>query len=90
MKIYTVLINPSDPERGPYALDYSFTNHENAIKAARETIENLQLEYEDEGHTEIITRKNDQDQIVAFELWQHEDVFLTSVQILTTNLTQED
>lgn len=86
MKIYTILINSSDPEREPYALDYSFTDRKNATKAARETIENLQLEYEDEGHTEIITRKDDQNQIVAFELWQHEDVFLTSVQILTTNI----
>lgn len=90
MKIYTILINPSDPEREPYALDYSFTDRKDAIKAARETIEDLQLEYEDEGHTEIMTRKDDQDQLIAFELWQYKDVFLTSVQILTTNLFQED
>lgn len=88
MKIYTVLIEPSDPETESYTLDYSFTDHKATIEAANETIKDLQSEYND--HTEIITRTDDQDQIVAFELWQYEDVFLTSVRILTTKLVEKD
>lgn len=88
MKTYTILIDPSDPERESYTLDYSFTDHKAAIEAAKDTIKDLRLGYDD--HTEIITKTDNQGQIVAFELWQYEDVFQTSVRILTTNLIQKD
>lgn len=86
MTIFNVLQTAADPELDPALLETSYRNYDDAIKAAKEAIQNSQADYEPDK-TEIIANRNVQGDITSFELWtEGQDRWLESAEICSSEL----
>lgn len=86
MTIFNVLQTVADPELDPALLETSYRNYDDAIKAAKEAIQNSQADYESDK-TEIITNRTVQGDITSFELWtEGQDQWLESAEICVSEL----
>lgn len=80
MKIYALLQTSSDLEIDDSIYQYGYKTHTEAVRAAKELIDNDQSDYQDD--TEIHTNRNDDGEINSFELWTlYGDSYLESVVI---------
>ena len=86
MKIFNVLQTAADPELDPALLETSYRNYDDAVKAAKEAIQNSQADYQP-NKTEILTNRTIQGDITSFELWtEGQDHWLESAEICVSNL----
>ena len=86
MKIFNVLQTAADPELDPAPLETSYRNYDDAVKAAKEAIQNSQADYEPDK-TEILTNRTIQGDITSFELWtKGQDRWLESAEICVSEL----
>lgn len=86
MTIFNVLQTVADPELDPALLETSYRNYDDAIKAAKEAIQNSQADYESDK-TEIIANRTVQGNITSFELWtKGQDRWLESAEICVSEL----
>ena len=83
MKIFNVLQTAADPELDPALLETSYRNYDDAVKAAKDAIQNSQADYK----TEILTNRTIQGDITSFELWtKGQDRWLESAEICVSEL----
>ena len=86
MKIFNVLQTAADPELDPALLETSYRNYDDAVKAAKDAIQNSQADYEPDK-TEILTNRTIQGDITSFELWtKGQDRWLESAEICVSEL----
>ena len=86
MTIFNVLQIAADPELDPALLETSYRNYNDAVKAAKDAIQNAQADYQP-NKTEIITNQTVQGDITSFELWtEGQDHWLESAEICVSEL----
>lgn len=86
MTIFNILQTAADPELDPALLETSYRNYDDAVKAAKEAIQNSQADYEPDK-TEILTNRTIQGDITSFELWtEGQDHWLESAEICVSEL----
>lgn len=86
MTIFNVLQTAADPELDPALLETSYRNYDDAVKAAKEAIQNSQADYEPDK-TEILTNRTSNSDITSFELWTAgQDHWLESAEICSSKL----
>lgn len=89
MTIFSVLQTAADPELDPALLETSYQNYDDAVKAAKEAIQNSQADYKPNKTEiiEIITNRTVQGNITSFELWtEGQDQWLESAEICVSEL----
>lgn len=86
MTIFNVLQTAADPELDPALLETSYRNYDDAVKAAKEAIQNSQADYEPDK-TEILTNRTSNGDITSFELWTAgQDHWLEAAEICVSEL----
>lgn len=86
MTIFNILQTAVDSELDPALLETSYRNYDDAVKAAKEAIQNSQADYKP-NETEIITNRTVQGDITSFELWtEGQDQWLESAEICVSEL----
>ena len=86
MTIFKVLQTAADPELDPALLETSYRSYADAVKAAKEAIQNSQADYKPDK-TEILTNRTVQGDITSFELWtEGQSQWLESTEICVSEL----